>query len=325
MSSTTITVSAPGKLMLTGSYAVVHGHSSVSTAVDQRLFVTANSIDQPELQLTAPDLGLENYRKPLDRLGKDRVPKPVRFVETVYAHFLEEHPQASGARIETKNHFSAQFGFGSSSAVTVAATAALLELHGIEYTKESLFERCYRAVLEVQGVGSGYDLATAIWGGTLQYRKPAELVRPLDVNNMPILVAYTGIKADTPTLVRMVNAQLENRPTAINGIFDEIGRISNTVADEISTGDWKRVGALLSKHQQACRELDVSTGVIEQILTAAEDAGAYGGTLSGAGGGDCVVIVAPDDRTSTVTDAVRATGGRILDVNLHAPGVKIES
>src|SRR4030043_356399 len=161
------TASAPGKLMLFGEHAVVHGYPCIVTAVDQRIDVT------------------------------------------------------------TKSDFSSRFGFGSSSAVTVAFAKALTILYGIELSKKELFNLCYRAVLDVQGVGSGFDIASAIWGGTIYYIPPAKVVRAVDIDSIPLVVGYTGIKADTPTLIRMVQQMYAAEPARVEKIFIGMEQITN--------------------------------------------------------------------------------------------------
>jgi len=152
-----VTASAPGKLMLFGEHAVVYGHPCIVTAVDQRLFVTVERNGKDTFHLSAPDLGLSAYSKTTNDLGGSGLPKAVRFIEVLYKRFLENYPQERGIDVMTKSEFSDSFGFGSSSAATVAFAKALVELYGIKLSNEELFKLCYKTVLEVQGVGSGFE------------------------------------------------------------------------------------------------------------------------------------------------------------------------
>ena len=215
-----VTASAPGKLMLLGDHSVVYGHPCLVTAVDQRLHVSVRKNGKDSFHLTAPDLGLEAYTKTIDQLGMKELPKAVRFVEHLYKNFLTRYPQQEGIDVTTKSEFESGFGFGSSSAVTVAFAKALTTLYKVELSEKELFDLCYKAVIDVQGVGSGFDIAAAIWGGTLYYVTPAKVVEPMKLDNLPLVVGYTGVKADTPTLVRMVAAErAKNRSKIDGGIF----------------------------------------------------------------------------------------------------------
>src|SRR5258708_31992582 len=218
-----VTASASGKLLLFGDHAVVYGQPCIVTAVDQRIHVTVKKNGDDIFQLSAPDLGLQAYSKTIADLGHKEVPKAVSFLELCYKHFLEKYPQREGIIVTSKSDFSSQFGFGSSSAVTVAFAKALTALYGIDLRQHELFKLCYRAVLDVQGVGSGFDIAAAIWGGTIYYISPAKVVEDLHMDDLPLVVGYTGIKADTATLIRMVETAYKNNPEKMSKIFLEIG------------------------------------------------------------------------------------------------------
>lgn len=322
-----VTASAPGKLMLSVGYAVVHGHPTVVTAVDQRLFATVRKNGVDVFHLDAPDLGLSSYTKTINDLGKRDLPKAVRFIEMLYKRFLEKYPQEEGIVVTTKSDFASHYGFGSSSAVTVAFAKALTTLYGIELTKQQLFEMCYQAVIDVQGVGSGYDIASAIWGGTLLYVKPAKVVKEIPVQALPLLVSYSGVKADTPTLIRIVDSMLERNPEEIHQIFSDIGNIAEGLSQAIEEKDWEKVGYLFNRSQTNANHLGVSSSTLENLITLAMDNGAYGATSSGAAGGDCVLAVYDPQKPESkqqIIDAWKRAGFEVIDVTLNAPGVRLE-
>lgn len=318
-----ITTSAPGKLMLCGSYAVVHGRPCIVTAVDQRLYVTVGKNNDNKFNFKAPVLGLMSYSKPLSDLGMN-MPKEARFIETLYKIFLEKYPQENGISVSTKSDFSVNFGFGSSSAATVAFAKALAELYKVRLNEEKLFDLCYEAVIKVQGVGSGFDLAAAIWGGTIYYISPAKVVQKIKVDKLPIVVGFTGDKADTPSLIRMVNSKLEKDTARIEPIFDSIADISREVMKSIKSSNWEKLGGLFNQHQALMRQLSVSSPNLEKLIKSATITGAHGAGLSGAGGGDCMLAVVEGNSKKNVVMAMNQVG-EVLEVGLNAPGVRIES
>jgi len=322
-----IVTSAPGKLMLFGEHAVVHGRPCVVTAVDQRMYVEVQENGVGEFYLRAPDLGLKEYMKPIDNLGGEQLPKAVRFAETVYKRFLEKYPQEKGIVVTTKSDFSSSFGFGSSSAVSVALAKGLVALYGVEMSNQELFELCYGAVLEVQGVGSGFDVAAAIWGGTIYYVSPGKVIEPMKIDELPLVVGYTGVKADTPTLVRMVNELKEEEQEMVNGVFDEIGKIVVESRVAIGAQDWEQVGKLMKRNQMLLRKLHVSSVELDALIGASEGAGALGAKLSGAGGGDCMLALrrARDKQlVKEIEQAIEEVGGEVMKVGLQAEGVRVE-
>jgi mevalonate kinase len=318
-----ITASAPGKLLLFGDHAVVYGRPCIVTAVDQRLTVSVKKNGDDVFHLDAPDLGLSAYSKTLADLGKKEVPKSVVFIEHLYKRFLEKYPQTEGIVVTTKSEFLSTFGFGSSSAVTVAFAKALTTLYGLNFSNKELFDLCYRAILDVQGVGSGFDIAAAIWGGTIYYVSPAKVVEQIECPDLDLVVGYTGIKADTPTLVRMVEAEYTKNKEAIGAIFDEMGSIVDQARTCLQQKNWQEAGRLMTVHQQLLSYLRVSSVKLDTLIDAAVTAGAYGAKLSGAGGGDCMIALA-NGKKSAVEQEISVAGGTVMHVSLHAPGVRIE-
>lgn len=309
-----VTASAPGKLMLSVGYAVVHGYPTIVTAVDQRLFTTVEKNGVEVFHLNAPDLGLTAYTKHTKDLGKKDLPKAVRFIEILYKNFLKKYPQKEGIIVTTKSDFSSTYGFGSSSAVTVAFAKALTTLYDLELSKQELFELCYQAVIDVQGVGSGYDIAAAIWGGTLYYVSPAKVVKPIALPKMPLIIAYSGEKADTPTLIRVVDAKLHHNPKKIDGIFQEIAQIAEDFIQPAEAADWKKVGELFNTSQECAEKLGVSNDRLEELIAAAKEVGAYGATSSGAAGGDCILAIADEDKIQTVQAVLKKLNGKLFQL-----------
>ncbi|NIO44716.1 MAG: mevalonate kinase [Candidatus Aenigmarchaeota archaeon] len=318
-----VKVSAPGKLMLFGDHAVVHNRPCIVTAVDHRISVSLDKRNDNKIILDAPDMNIKNYKISLDNLGK-QPPKKVRFVLTAIKNFFEKYKVESGLDIKTKSEFSSEFGLGSSSAVTVSTLKALSELFGIKINNKELFDLSYKTVLDIQDVGSGFDVAAAIYGGTLYFVTGGKVIEPIYIKELPMVVGYTGIKADTATLVKMVYRKLAEEPEIINKNFDDIARIVDKAKIEIQRNNWKRVGELMNLNQELLRDIDVSSKELERLISAAKNVGAYGAKLSGAGGGDCMIAVADKENYNNVIKAIEKEDGTFIEVKLNAEGVRIE-
>ncbi|MBU0619297.1 mevalonate kinase [Patescibacteria group bacterium] len=319
--SASINVSAPGKLMLFGEHAVVYGYSCIVTAVDQRVYVKAGFNGKDELVVNAPQLGVSGYRKKVDRLCDQEMPKQVSFIEAVVRRFYQNYGLVRGLEIATRSDFSHSYGFGSSSAITMATATALSKLYLIKLSKKQLFDLCYQAVLDIQGVGSGFDLAAALWGKTLLYKKGARLVKKMILDQLPIVVCYSGVKADTPTLVRQVAEFKRKKPRKVKQIFNKIEQLVLQTEKVIIQKDWQGVGKLMNTNQRLLEDLGVSTLKLEKLNKTALNAGAYGAKLSGAGGGDCMIAVCLQSKRDAVEQALIKAGGEIMPVKLNSKGV----
>lgn len=270
-------------------------------------------------------MGVRNYTRKIKSLGeKTNIPKGVIFLNMAVKNFLEKYKVESGLKIETKSEFSAEFGFGSSSAVTVATIKGLSELFKIKLKNKQLFDLAYKTVLEVQGVGSGFDLAAAIWGGTLLFITGGRKIVPLEIKKLPLVVGYTGVKADTPFLVHKVAQLRQSYPSLVEGIFSHIGFIVEEAKKNLLKGNWQKAGQLMNLNQGFLEALGVNTKKLSDLIFAARKAGAYGAKLSGAGGGDCMIALTSQKERKKIAQAIEKAGGKYLEVKPNAEGVKVE-
>ncbi|NIM47544.1 MAG: mevalonate kinase [Candidatus Aenigmarchaeota archaeon] len=318
-----IKVSAPGKLMLFGDHAVVHNRPCIVTAVDHRISVSLNKRNDNKIFLNAPDMNIEDYKISIRNLRKQH-PKKVRFVLTAIKNFFEKYKIESGLDVKTKSEFSSKFGLGSSSAVTVSTLKGLSELFGIKINNKELFDLSYKTVLDIQDVGSGFDVAAAIYGGTLYFVTGGKIIEPINIKELPLVVGYTGIKADTATLVKMLYRKLAENPETINKNFDDSAKIVDEARIEIQKNNWKRVGKLMNFNQELLRGLDVSSLELEKLISASKNVGAYGAKLSGAGGGDCMIAITDKENFNNVVNAIEKEHGTFIEVKLNAEGVRVE-
>ena len=310
-----VKVSTPGKLMLLGEHAVVYGRPCLVTAVDQRMKVIGEKVRGSGITINAPDVGIHNFEyKP----GDEDVPKGVRFVVAAVKNFGWQ----GGLKITTASEFSSEFGFGSSSAVTVGVLKCLSELSEAKFDNKRLFDLAYKSVLDVQGVGSGFDLAAAIWGGTLGFVTGGKKIEPLKTKKLPLVVGYTGIKADTTTLVKMVSQKREGSRKIVEEMFDRVELLVNEAKVGLEEGNWEQVGGLMNENQKELEMLEVSSIELFRLITAAREAGAWGAKLSGAGGGDCMIALT--DNPKGISKAIAKAGGIVINVSSGAEGVRVE-
>lgn len=318
-----VTASAPGKLMIYGEHAVVYGSPCIVTAVDQRVRVSVEPNGEGEIHVCSPNVGLDEYHKKINRLGKDDLPKSMAFVEMLVKRFYEKHQIKQGIRISTESDFSTQFGFGSSAAVVTALAMVLAKYFKIEMNKKEIFEIAYQAVLDVQGVGSGFDVAASVYGGTLYYVTPGTIIENIYDGNLPMVVGYTGVKADTPTLVRQV-AELKRNEKWVDSVFGDIKDLVDEAKTLFVKKDFVRLGKLMNKNQKLLSTLNVSSLELDKLIRAARDSGADGAKLSGAGGGDCMVAFVKDENRPKVIKVIGEAGGIWMSVTTGAEGVRIE-
>ena len=318
-----ITASAPGKLMLLGEHAVVYNHPCLVTAVDQRMRATVELLNGLDFELEAENVRVTGYKKPLSELGVGDIPKGAKFVEIALKNINEKYPFKTGLKITTKSEFSSQFGFGSSSASTVCTVKAISEILDLNFSNKEIFDLSYKTVLDIQGKGSGFDVAAAIYGGTLYFLTAGKVIESLKINSLPLIVGYSGIKADTVILMNQVKASFIGRQDRLNEIFNSIEILVNQARDAFLKNDLQALGDLMNQNQKYLSELGVSVEKLDSMIKCSLDAGAYGAKLSGAGGGDCMIALSPEDKKQAVIDSINSVG-EVINVKTNAEGVRIE-
>jgi mevalonate kinase len=324
MKNNVVTISAPGKLLLLGDHAVVYGYPCIVTAVDRRIQAIVATTEEPFFQLVASDVKINQYKKSMSEIGMGDIPHDVKFAEFAVKNFIEAFPFSGGISVQTGAQFSKSVGFGSSAATVVSILAALVKLFHSSISEKQLLSLAKKTVLDVQQIGSGFDVAAALYGGTIEYTTNGEVVEPLSIEPIPLVVGYTGIKADTATLARAVAQKREKEQVKVDRIFEAIGKLVVEAKMKMIDGDWERVGRLMDFNQDYLRDLGVSSGVLESLISAAKKAGAWGAKLSGAGGGDCMIAVAPSDKKEAIRKAVADAGGTVMDVTPGEQGVRAE-
>ncbi|PIU36398.1 mevalonate kinase [Candidatus Roizmanbacteria bacterium CG06_land_8_20_14_3_00_34_14] len=293
-----IKASAPGKLLLFGEHAVVYGYPCIVTTVSPRVYVEVEKNSGP-LKIEAPQV-------------KDTI-----FVEEAIKHFCEKYKVDNKILIKTFSNFSSKFGLGSSSAVTVATIKALSKFYGIETSKKEIFDLGYKVIRTIQKVGSGFDIASAIYGKTIYYVSGGQIIETLSVKDLSLVIGYSGIKADTASIVKNLEFRIHNSESEYKKIFSKIGKIVEEAKISLVNSDWKKTGELMNQNHKLLQELGVSTEKLDNMCFSAVSAGAYGAKLSGAGGGDCMIALTPKNKIKNVESAIINAGGEIINAKIN--------
>ncbi|MBZ2198491.1 phosphomevalonate kinase [Occultella gossypii] len=262
-----------------------------------------------------------------DGRGLDHVLSAIRTVEEFVAG-LGIDPRNHALRISSDldDADGRKYGLGSSGAVTVATIRALDEFYGLHLTPLEQFRLALLAIIEVAPTSSGGDVAASSFGGWISYRSPdraalAELrardgvlaafrapwpslsVTPLpSPDALEFVVGWTGAAASTARLVDDVHAAAGAGRAAGTALpYEDFltasrARVADLTAG-LADGDPERVLAAV----RAARRLLVGlgTGLGVEIETPAltrlcDEAEAIGAAAksSGAGGGDCGIVLA---------------------------------
>lgn len=293
---TTFSVSAPGKLILLGEHAVVYGYPCLVASVNRYVTVRMERADNAD-----------TFRTP----GVT----DTAFIEQALAVVRKRYKQNGPVSLVTHSDLGT-YGLGSSAAVSVATIAAWAQLFSVRLTPSELFDLAYACVLQVQGKASGFDVAISMRGGTIVFNGADKQVTPVDTNEMPMVVGFSGKKVGTVSMIDRVAEKMRDNPDAVTALFEAMKLLVREGHDAVQYGDWQQLGSCMNRQQKLLVSLGVSTDMLNAMVDAACQAGAYGAKLSGAGGGDCMIAVVSDDRKNDVEQAIKKAGGEIVSLSV---------
>lgn len=213
-------------------------------------------------------------------------------------------------------------GLGASSAMTVAFLTAAEEAFG--RPRSQAHERVALArdlEARLMGLPTGIqDHYPALLGGALEIRpvpggeRVRRLAVDLDTLGASLLVVYSGQSHfSAGNNWQVVRRRLEGEPE-VTELFEGIAETAAALAPALEAGDLPAVGELMSREWSYRRRLadGISTPVLEELLRAAADHGAWGGKACGAGGGGCLAVLCPPGRKDEAAAAMVRAGGQIL-------------
>lgn len=293
-------VFAPGKLVLTGAYAVLEGAPAMAIAVSRGAFAdTARAARTPTPEVRAA-------------LGDDVV---------------APHADASAMFAGTR-----KLGLGASAAILVASLAAIEADAGADPSnarvREKLFEVARDAHAKAQNGGSGVDVAVSIHGGAVQYVMHEPVKRVVLPPGLQIHVLACTTSARTSELRQEIDRLGVTSPSIHRACMSELARIANAAARAVDAADSAAFVESLRRSARALARLGAAAGVaivppgfdaLETI--AAGDEASF--SVSGAGGGDVAVYVGPSEPSATFVERARALGLFSLDLSLDYKGVRI--
>ncbi len=338
MASTGNPISAPGKMMLAGEYAITRGGVALVAAVGARVFGT--------LELQEPGDGLGPVFDSRPRLEHGSLENDGRSPEVLLTRELVEqnlgHCEGSLALNDRALRFrGVKLGLGSSAA-KAACTAGLIWQQRMgtpidDSVRESLFDYALAGHRAVAPRGSGADVAASCLGGVLEYSMAEQAdtrpsFRRLNSTSLEhVRVVWVGKPAKTEDFVGSVEA-LEHRDGELHRqCFSDIRQAAEQMMSGLTETGTTELIEGIRHHQDAMEALGnaarvpiVEAGLARTSQLARRCGG--GSKPSGAGGGDVAFAAFPDLESAEYFDGlVEAEPGlQTLDLAIGVEGIRQE-
>ena len=292
---------APGKLVLSGAYAVLEGAPALVAAVDR--WAEADTSREP--------------------------PFVTREVE---AALTREAPGATAPWFDASplRHAGTKLGLGSSAAILVASLAARALDAGCPADDASLAARVLAPALAAhraaQGGGSGVDVLASAVGGVVRCRRDGETLAhaPWSLPEGVRMATWaSGVEASTAEMLARVRRLRElDAPTFARrmGALAEAATATADARDARGFLDALGAQALALSALGAAADAPIVTDAMSALDGAARAAGAVV-LPSGAGGGDMVLVAFVGDPPADVARLAAVHGFLEVPLALGARGV----
>jgi mevalonate kinase len=265
--------SAPAKVIFSGEHSVVYGEPALISSFDLRLTFTAF------LPKKSP---------------KTKDQKISEIINTVKTFLNNKNIEFTDERVdfEIRSSIPQSQGFGSSAALCVASSAALLEYFtGKEWDKSTIYECAYECEKIFHGNPSGADPATSCYGGLVWFRKEFEFLKainpipfsvPEEMANNFYLIDSGKRSEQTIDLVVAVKESLEENPALYKKLFRDIGKTTKAMTIGFQENREKLVMDTINRNHKLLDKLGVVGDVASKII---EELNPFGvGKITGAGG-----------------------------------------
>ena len=292
---------APGKLVLSGAYAVLSGAPAIVTAVSR--YVIADTA------------------------------RPAELLTDEVAAALRPGQRAPAFDASQLREAGRKLGLGSSAAILLASLFALeqdadptLDANGL---RRALFARALHAHRQAQGGGSGVDVAASCFGGTLVYSLGAAgpELRPVTLPAQLVVEVWVcPTSASTRDFIAAVKGLEQRAPTEHAALLGAQAQASARAAAALEAADTQGFITALGEQQRALRALGSAAAIaivtpeLAELTPIAEEQGAVL-LPAGAGGGDIALFVGLAPSTSALRARLEGRAHRLLQVSLSVPGV----
>ncbi|MFQ6085962.1 MAG: mevalonate kinase [Candidatus Bathyarchaeia archaeon] len=298
--------SSPGKVILFGEHFVVYGAPAIVSAINRRARVIVQPRGDEAIQVVS-DLGIagifdEDRFKRIS--GGNSARKGLEPVKIAARAVIEELDIRTGLNITVRSEIPVAVGLGSSGAVAVATVSAVGRLLGKTFTRDDIFRLSFEPERFVHKDPSGIDQTISTFGGTIRYERDKGITDLGVIHSLPLVIGNTGILRSTGDLVAMVRGFRDEDPERFQRLLIRARQISENAVEALHRNDLERLGQLMNQNQELLDAIGASHKALDKAIEAARESGALGAKLTGAGGGGCMIALAPPGETKSIAKSI---------------------
>jgi len=336
----TIRSKAPLRLGLAGGgtdvspFCDLHGGSVLNATIDMYAFCTIEITNDNRVVFFAADREEYEEHTAVESLPLD---EGLILHRAVYNSIVRRFNQGQplSFRMTTYSDAIAGSGLGSSSTLVVAMIKAFVEWMNLPLGEYDIARLAYIVERkEARLSGGKQDQYAATFGGInfIEFFKGERvIVNPLRIKQWVLnelensfLLFYTGSSRDS---ARIIDEQIKNTHEKNKKSVDamiELKEDAMIMKECILKGDFITFARYLGKSWEAKKKMaaSISNPTIDRIYQVALDAGAFGGKVSGAGGGGFMMLMCDPRLRMQLVESLNKEEGRIMNFHFTKYGTQ---
>jgi len=340
----TITIVAPGRICLFGDHQDYLGLPVIACAINREVQLSSKENRTQNFHIKMPDIRSERtipITKTFETLEKeDHFASALRVVRR-YGCVPDR-----GFDVLLKSTIPINAGVSSSSAIVVAWIHFLLNAFRANrpITNEFIAQLAYEAeVIEHNSPGGKMDQYTISLGNIVFLNTTEDLsFKIIGTELESLILGESGVPKKTLGLLADLRGKAQDAIAEVEQHLpdfclekvtpDTVDRYSSYISEELKPYfyaaiqnhsitqkallefgkeklDHKAIGELMSAHHKVLKDiLKITVPVIDKMINAALEAGAYGAKIVGSGGGGSIIALVPGDKKEAIIKAIRENG-----------------
>lgn len=276
-----------GKTILFGEHFVVYKLPAVASAIHAATTAEVKPWSGKGYKLNDLREATEGYKKKKEGQQKDSL-------EYIFKK-MNIDVSKTPLEITLAGDLVAMSGIGASAANCVAVARAIDELFEMNLSDDEINAIGYEGEKGYHGNPSGLDNTVSTFRTLIWFMKgePNTMDKINTKEKVEIVIADTGIPADTISIVADVKKHKEENPKKFDKIFKEYEELAKKAKISLMKGDWKETGKLMNENHELLRRITVCSDKSDELVDIARKNGALGAKTSGTGRGGVIVALTP--------------------------------
>ena len=305
--------SAPGKVILFGEHFVVYGVNAILCAINKRVLVTAENIEDKIISIKSNIGNLElQTNKPISEI--DSPLKPFYYL----ANKMIQNKN-TGIKITIESEIPLGVGLGSSSACCVAGAAAISRLFS-DTSKEKILELAIEAEKTIFQNTSGADCTVCTYGGIMEFNKGKGHTKIEFEPDFHLVIVNSNIEHSTELVVNEVKSFKEKNEEEFSKLCENETNLVEDVLKLLKENNTKELGEKINQNQKYLEAIGVSNEKIKEMIQIGMKS-SFGAKITGAGDGGCIFALTDETNLDETINQFRNKNHECFSVKIDLKGL----